>query len=49
VTVTAMPASTGTAVALAATGGGVTPWAAGLGLLMLLGGLLLARRRATIG
>ena len=46
VAVMASPASAGTAVvALAATGGEGATWAAGLGLLMLIGGLLLARRR----
>ncbi|GAA1949729.1 LPXTG cell wall anchor domain-containing protein [Microbacterium aquimaris] len=47
--VTAMPAAAGTTAVLAATGGHVAGWAAGLGLLVLLAGLVLARRRASIG
>lgn len=49
VSVSAMPASTGTTAILAATGGDVAGWAAGLGLLMLFAGLVLAHRRASIG
>ncbi|MDZ8275378.1 hypothetical protein R2Q81_05350 [Microbacterium aquimaris] len=49
VSVSAMPASTGTTAILAATGGDVAGWTAGLGLLMLVAGLVLAHRRASIG